>query len=108
MVLQDFHHAHHGIGRYGNASSNYGNILCVWDVLHGTTSGRQQRRQDAYGVPVGMSVETGMVQLFWPLVRSKRDRAVFVTAVQQSPDAKLAVATAVIVTANGAAIAVED
>ncbi|MCP3708851.1 sterol desaturase family protein [Paraburkholderia sp. CNPSo 3274] len=48
VVLQDFHHAHHGIGRYGNASSNYGNILCIWDVLHGTTVQRQPQRQDAW------------------------------------------------------------
>lgn len=108
VVLQDFHHAHHGIGRYGNASSNYGNILCIWDVLHGTTSGRQQRHQDAYGVPVGVPVETGVVQLLWPLVRPKRDSAADVTTLLQSSDAELAVAQAVIVTASGIAIAVGD
>ncbi|KAA1014433.1 sterol desaturase family protein [Paraburkholderia panacisoli] len=42
VVLQDFHHVHHGIGRYNNASSNYGDTLCVWDVLHGTAYGQRQ------------------------------------------------------------------
>ncbi len=108
VVLQDFHHAHHGIGRYGNASSNYGNILCIWDVLHGTTSGRQQQRQDAYGVPVGMPVETGIVQLLWPLARAKRTRVERPTPLVASSEAELASAAAVIVTANGVAIAVGD
>ncbi|WP_321928692.1 sterol desaturase family protein [Paraburkholderia guartelaensis] len=106
VVLQDFHHAHHGIGRYGNASSNYGNILCVWDVLHGTTRESQPRRQDAYGVPAGMPVEPGMVQLFWPLLRDGRSSLKPGTPLAQSSDAALAAADAVIVTASGVAIAV--
>jgi len=106
LVLQDFHHAHHGIGRYGNASSNYGNVLCVWDYLHGTTSGNVHRQQDAFGVPVGMPVEPAAVQLFWPIVR-KKTAVKPVASLTPSSDAALAAAEAVIVTANGIAIAIE-
>jgi sterol desaturase/sphingolipid hydroxylase (fatty acid hydroxylase superfamily) len=107
LVLQDFHHAHHGIGRYGNASSNYGNVLSFWDVLHGTTNGVQQRRQDAYGVPVGMPVESGMVQLFWPFARAKSSRVQDEQQPRHSSEEELAAAPAVIVTANGIAVAVQ-
>ncbi|WP_350029651.1 sterol desaturase family protein [Caballeronia sp. ATUFL_M2_KS44] len=106
IVLQDFHHVHHGIGRYGNASSNYGNILSIWDVLHGTAHTQQPRRQDAYGVPAGMPVESGMVQLFWPLFNDRRADSKQEVALTQSSDDELAAADAVIVTANGIAIAV--
>ncbi|MFC4703999.1 sterol desaturase family protein [Paraburkholderia caffeinitolerans] len=106
VVLQDFHHAHHGLGRYGHASSNYGNILCIWDVLHGTTHPRQPQRQDAYGVPAGMPVESGMVQLFWPLLRDRRASLKQATPLTQSSEEELAAADAVIVTAAGIAIAV--
>lgn len=106
LVLQDFHHAHHGIGRYGNPSSNYGNILCIWDVLHGTSSGRQQRQQDAYGVPLGMPVEPGWVQLLWPLMRAKNAYRTAETPLDHSSEAELADAPAIIVTASGIAVAV--
>ncbi|MFL9867040.1 sterol desaturase family protein [Paraburkholderia fungorum] len=108
VVLQDFHHAHHGIGRYGNASSNYGNILCIWDFLHGTAQGQRHCRQDAYGVPVGMPVETGVMQLFWPLLRTKRKQANLGATPVQSTDAELAEAAAVIFTTNGVAVAVRN
>lgn len=107
LVLQDFHHVHHGIGRYGNASSNYGNILCVWDVLHGTASEHVRRRQDAFGVPVGAPVEPASVQLFWPLVRLKRRPTIPAARPVQSSEAELAAAAAIIVTSDGIAVAVE-
>ena len=107
LVLQDFHHAHHGIGRYGNASSNYGNILCIWDVLHGTTGGHTYRHQDAFGVPVGVPVEPWAVQLFWPLARTARPHTQPAASPAQSSDAELAAAAAIIVTSSGIAVAVE-
>ncbi len=104
--LQDFHHVHHGIGRYGNASSNYGNVLNIWDVLHGTSSGHVHRPQDAYGLPVGVKVEPWFVQLFWPLLREKECKQVAGQPLQASSTAELAEARAVIYTAEGIAVAV--
>lgn len=104
--LQDFHHVHHGIGRYGNASSNYGNILSFWDALHGSSSGHPRRRQDAYGLPVGVAVESWAEQLFWPLVRLQPKLQPASAKPVQSSAEELAAAPAVIYTADGTAIAV--
>ena len=114
FVLQDFHHAHHGIGRYGNPSTNYGNILNIWDRMFGTvlkTPGRWQlgtphHTQDAFGVPTGVKVEGWASQLFWPLVREAKPAPATSPPLQQSPAAELARAAAVIYTANGLAVAV--
>ncbi|HSV57328.1 MAG TPA: sterol desaturase family protein [Variovorax sp.] len=72
FVLQDYHHVYHGIGRYGNASSNYANMFAFWDRLHGTGIGTPHKRQDAYGLPVGAKAEPWYVQLWWPFLRSER------------------------------------
>ncbi|UUY08301.1 sterol desaturase family protein [Pseudomonas sp. J452] len=106
FALQDFHHVHHGIGRYGNASSNYGNVLNIWDDLHGTNSGHPRRPQDAYGLPVGVKVESWAVQLFWPLLREKQTQRAVAPALTPSSAAELAEARAVIHTADGVAVAV--
>lgn len=105
--LQDFHHVHHGIGRYGNASSNYGNVLNIWDELHGTSSGHPHCRQDAYGLPIGVKVEPWFVQLFWPLLREKELPRAGAQPLQSSSAAELAEARAVIHTAAGVAVAVK-
>ncbi len=59
--------------------------------------------------PLGMEVESGAAQLFWPIVRRKN--AVVELAINLSPslEAELAaaVAAAIIVMASGVAIAVE-
>ncbi len=60
--LQEFHHVHHCIGRYGNAYSIYGNFLNFLEILLGTSSGHQNCAQDAYGLPVGVKVEPLAVQ----------------------------------------------
>ncbi len=104
--LQDFHHAHHGIGRYGNASSNFGNIFNVFDKLHGTSSDHPHCRQDAYGLPVGVRTESWAVQLFWPLLRESPQVAAGGERLEQSTPEALAAAGAVIVTADGLSIAV--
>ncbi|MEN5315878.1 sterol desaturase family protein [Pseudomonas koreensis] len=106
FALQDFHHVHHGIGRYGNASSNYGNVLNIWDKLHGTSSGHPHRPQDAYGLPVGVKVESWSVQLFWPVLREKEKKRVTAKPLRPSSTAELAEARAVIYTAEGIAVAV--
>lgn len=106
FALQDFHHVHHGIGRYGNASSNYGNVLNIWDELHGTSSGHPHRPQDAYGLPVGVKVESWSVQLFWPLVREQATKRTIAQPLTPSSTAELAEARAVIYTAAGVAVAV--
>ncbi|MES2127004.1 MAG: sterol desaturase family protein [Pseudomonadota bacterium] len=107
FALQDFHHRHHGIGRFGNANSNYGNVLCIWDRLHGTHSGMPGRAQDAFGLPLGVKVESMTVQLFWPLF-SDRDKVALPAAplVQSTPEELLA-AKAIIRTPDGVRIAVK-
>jgi len=107
FTLQDFHHAHHGIGRYGNASSNYGNVLNIWDRLHNTSSGHPRCPQDAYGLPVGVKVESWPVQLFWPLCQTRRKSPVAPISLVSSSSAELATAEAVIHTFDGLAIAVK-
>ncbi|MEJ8856257.1 sterol desaturase family protein [Variovorax robiniae] len=72
FVLQDYHHVHHGIGRYGNASSNYANMFVFWDHLHGTSMGSPRKHQDAYGLPVGVEAEPWYEQVWWPLFRGSR------------------------------------
>jgi len=107
FTLQDFHHVHHGIGRYGNASSNYGNVLNVWDKLHNTSSGHPHCHQDAYGLPVGVKVESWPVQLFWPLFGTSRKNPVASSSLVSSSAAELSAAKAVIHTSDGLAIAVK-
>jgi len=106
FALQDFHHVHHGIGRYGNASSNYGNVFNIWDMIHHTSSGHPHRPQDAYGLPVGVKIESWAVQLFWPLCREPKVIPKSMIPLSQSSAAELAAAEAVIYTADGLAIAV--
>ncbi|MBK5351433.1 sterol desaturase family protein [Pseudomonas sp. TH41] len=104
--LQDFHHVHHGIGRYGNASSNYGNVLNIWDKIHNTSSGHPHCAQDAYGVPTGAKVESWAVQLFWPLCRERKVKPDASSIIVQSSPDELEAAQAIIFTAEGLAIAV--
>lgn len=106
FALQDFHHLHHGIGRYGNASSNYGNVMNIFDKLHGTSAGHPHRAQDAYGLPPGVRTESWTSQLFWPLVRDTPAPAAANAPLAASSAQELAAADAVIVTAQGVAIAV--
>lgn len=107
FALQDFHHRHHGIGRFGNANSNYGNILCIWDGLHGTHSGMPRRAQDAFGLPLGVKVESLRSQLFWPLFSDRAAVAAPATPLVQSTPEELAAAVAIIRTADGVRIAVK-
>lgn len=67
LTLQDTHHAHHGVGRYGHGMCNFGSFLFIFDVLHGTAEFPRQH-QDGYGVPKGVKVESGLEQLYWPFV----------------------------------------
>jgi sterol desaturase/sphingolipid hydroxylase (fatty acid hydroxylase superfamily) len=106
FTLQDFHHVHHGIGRYGNASANYGNVLNVWDKLHNTSRGHPQCAQDAYGVPTGAKVESWAVQLFWPLCRERKVKPTASAIIVLSSPEELEAAHAIIFTADGQAIAV--
>lgn len=107
FALQDFHHVHHGIGRYGNASSNFGNILNIWDKLHGTSNGHPHKHQDAYGLPTGVKVEPWFVQLFWPVLRCKKAPKNKDRPLIASNPSELAEACAVIYTASGLAIAIK-
>ncbi len=107
FALQDFHHVHHGLGRYGKAAANYGNVLCIWDRLHGTSVGQPYREQDAYGVPTGVKVEHWAVQVFWPLVRDPKSQPVTMARLQASSKSELAAAAAVIHTVDGLSIAVQ-
>lgn len=106
LAMQDFHHVHHGIGRFGNASSNYGNVMNIFDRLHGTSSGHPHRAQDAYGLPLGVKNDSWAVQLFWPVVREPRATGVTSERLTASSPEALAAAAAIIVTADGLAIAV--
>ncbi|MDD2058451.1 sterol desaturase family protein [Pseudomonas sp. GD03860] len=107
FVLQDYHHVHHGLGRYGNASANYANLFVFWDHVHGTSMGTPHKRQDAYGLPVGVKVEPWYEQLWWPFfglqMKSKQPAPV---QLRNYSEAELASAAAVIITASGQAIAV--
>jgi len=107
FVLQDYHHVHHGLGRFGNASANYANVFVFWDYIHGTSMGNPHQLQDAYGLPVGVKVEPWYVQLWWPLfgtrLRSSQPPSISLPTVSE---AELACAAAVIITASGHAIAV--
>lgn len=106
FVLQDFHHAHHGLGRYGNASSNYGNVLTIWDRLFGTSRGHPRHVQDAIGLPVGTPIDAPAVQLFWPFFRPAKPKKLDARPLAASTEAELAAARATIFTADGLAIAV--
>lgn len=106
FTLQDFHHVHHGIGRYGKASANYGNVLNIWDKLHNTSRGHPHCVQDAYGVPTGAKVESWAVQLFWPLCRERKVKPSTSSIIVQSSSEELESAHAIIFTADGLAIAV--
>lgn len=105
LALQDYHHAHHGVGRYGKGSSNYGNLLNLWDKLHGTSMGHPHCVQDAYGLPGGVRVPGWGEQMFWPLVRARRAAP---RPVERSTEAELAQARAIIHTADGTAVAVRS
>jgi len=69
ITLQDTHHAHHGIGRYGHGMCNFGSFLFIFDVLHGTAE-FPRHQQDGFGVPKGVKVEPWYEQLWWPLGKS--------------------------------------
>ncbi|MGE4072064.1 MAG: sterol desaturase family protein [Lysobacterales bacterium] len=74
------HYAHHamtqndGIGHY---KGNYGNLLFFWDVLFGTAriTRRYPARSGLYD-DVVYGPESWTVQLFYPLLRSKREQSV--------------------------------
>jgi sterol desaturase/sphingolipid hydroxylase (fatty acid hydroxylase superfamily) len=106
VTLPDTHHAHHGVGRYGNAMKNYGAALSFFDLLHGTLV-IPHARQEGFGLPEGALVEPWAEQLFWPFVRSKAkatDRRCPID--EASPVTALATAEAMIYTADGRAIVV--
>jgi sterol desaturase/sphingolipid hydroxylase (fatty acid hydroxylase superfamily) len=70
VTLQDTHHAHHGVGRYGHGMCNFGSFLFLFDVLHGTAE-FPKHRQDGFGMPGSVKVEPWYEQLWWPLGRDK-------------------------------------
>jgi sterol desaturase/sphingolipid hydroxylase (fatty acid hydroxylase superfamily) len=108
FVLQDYHHVHHGIGRYGNTSANYANVFVVWDHLHGTSVGSPHRVQDAFGLPVGVRSEPWYEQLWWPVFRSKPATSAVRKSTPQRDysAAEVAEARAVIYLADGRAVVV--
>ena len=74
------HYAHHamtqadGIGHY---KGNYGNLLFFWDVLFGTARiTRQYPARSGLYDDVVYGPERWTVQLFYPLLRSKREQSV--------------------------------
>jgi sterol desaturase/sphingolipid hydroxylase (fatty acid hydroxylase superfamily) len=101
ISLPDIHHAHHGVGRHGNAMRNYASALSFFDVLHGTHM-IPHARQEGFGLPEGAPVEPWAEQLFWPFVRGAKK-----AAPRRSPSdgasksPALAAAQAVIRTADG-------
>jgi sterol desaturase/sphingolipid hydroxylase (fatty acid hydroxylase superfamily) len=106
ITLPDVHHAHHGVGRYGNAMRNYGGALTCFDMLHGTLM-IPHARQEGFGLPEGAPVEPWAEQLFWPFVRSKEKAADRRRPLDEAaPAAALAAAEAVIHTADGRAVVV--
>lgn len=106
VTLPDAHHVHHGVGRHGNAMKNYGAALSVFDLIHGTLV-LPHARQEGFGLPAGAPVEPWSEQIFWPLVRAKKEvgnrRR---RSAGASPSAALAAAKAVIYTADGRAVVV--
>ncbi len=93
------HYAHHamsaqdGIGHY---RGNFGNLLFFWDVLFGTAhiTRRYPPRSGLYD-DVKLGPESCWVQLFYPLLRSRRSDSVLirnnaprVAAAVQDPDAE--------------------
>lgn len=106
ISLPDVHHAHHGVGRYGNAMSNYGGALTCFDLLHGTLM-LPHARQEGFGLPEGAPIEPWAEQLYWPFVRSKKKGADRRRPIDEaSPTVALAAAEAVIHTADGRAVVV--
>ena len=106
ISLPDVHHAHHGVGRYGNAMRNYGVALTCFDMLHGTLM-LPHARQEGFGLPEGALLEPWAEQLFWPFVRSTKKVADRRRPIgEASPAAALAAAKAVIHTADGRAVVV--
>ncbi|WP_437955297.1 sterol desaturase family protein [Sorangium sp. So ce119] len=106
ISLPDTHHVHHGVGRFGNAMKNYGAALICFDALHGTLM-IPHARQEGFGLPEGAPVEPWAEQLFWPFVRSTKERTDRRRSVEHSPPAAaLAAAEAVIYTAEGRAVVV--
>jgi sterol desaturase/sphingolipid hydroxylase (fatty acid hydroxylase superfamily) len=83
------HFAHHalvqddGIGHY---SGNYGNLLFIWDVLLGTAH-ITQRYPPAYGLADDRAhgSESWLVQLVYPLLRSRRADTVLGTGSHRQP-----------------------
>ncbi|WP_437769282.1 sterol desaturase family protein [Sorangium sp. So ce281] len=107
VSLPDTHHVHHGVGRFGNATKNYGAALICFDWIHGTLM-IPHARQEGFGLPEGAPVEPWAEQLFWPFVRStKHERADRRRPIEPAPPmADLAMAEAVIYTADGRAVVV--
>lgn len=106
VTLPDTHHVHHGVGRHGDATKNYGSALSLFDLLHGTLV-IPHARQESFGLPEGAPVEPWSEQLFWPFVRSPSGSAPGRRPVDDAPPpAELTTAQAVIHTADGRTILV--
>ncbi|MDT4839205.1 Fatty acid hydroxylase superfamily protein [compost metagenome] len=109
LVLQDFHHAHHGIGRDGHSAGNFGSGFPFWDRLHGT--GRQPHAQQArFGLPDGVTIEPWHVRVWWPIFRTK-ERADLRVPTEESvrySSMEIADASAVIFTFDERAIPVHS
>ncbi len=69
VTLQDTHHAHHGIGKYGNGMTNYAPFLFIFDVIH-RTGIIPHTRQEAFGVPKTVTVEPWYELLWWPVLKT--------------------------------------
>ncbi|MBK5124022.1 sterol desaturase family protein [Burkholderia sp. R-69980] len=107
FVLQDFHHAHHGIGRDGNSAGNFGNVFSVFDWLYGT--GRQPHAvQQRFGLPDDVAVEPWYVRVWWPIFRTREraDLRVLTEEAVRYSSIEIAAAPAVIFTADDRAIPV--
>lgn len=107
FVLQDFHHAHHGIGAQGASAGNFGNVFSFFDRLYGT--GRQvHHAQEAFGLPAGVKTEPWWVQAWWPICRSRdqADLRILTPATVRYSSMEIESAAAVIFTADDRAIPV--
>jgi sterol desaturase/sphingolipid hydroxylase (fatty acid hydroxylase superfamily) len=108
ITLPDTHHVHHGIGRYGNAMSNYGSFLFMYDLMHGTGT-IPHKVQDGFGLPEGVKMEPWYEQLWWPFLRKPGAADLHIAPVDQTPlfsADDLDEASAVITTADGRQIVV--
>lgn len=108
FVMQDFHHAHHGLGPLGRSAGNFGNIFTLFDWLHGTGH-LPHAKQDRFGLPAGVSVEPWYVRVWWPILRTREraDLRVPTAETVRYSSIEIAAARAVIFTADDKAIPVQ-